>query len=122
MLNDQLLFDTLLLLGGIREPDTLYPPRDAESLQLLLDAIINSQYDQLKRDCLVYFLLKWYGDRREVKFQTVQSIPPQFCALSDAYWYLDAGIEVSVRFNVLSLILVLTGLYRKLYRYSQTTV
>ncbi|KAF9023681.1 hypothetical protein BDZ89DRAFT_1069706 [Hymenopellis radicata] len=91
LLTDMLLFDVLLSLGGIREPDALYPPRDVEQLEHLLDAISNSKYDQLKRDCLVYFLLKWYQDGREAKFQLSRCLPPQFCALSDAYWYLDSG-------------------------------
>ncbi|KAK0454059.1 nuclear pore complex assembly-domain-containing protein [Desarmillaria tabescens] len=101
-LNDMLLFDILLSLGGIREPDTLYPPRDVQSLERLLDAISASQYDVLKKDCLVYFLLKWHEDGRETKFEQTRSIPPQFCALSDAYWHLDAGLNVQRAVGLLS--------------------
>ncbi|KAK0203824.1 nuclear pore complex assembly-domain-containing protein [Desarmillaria ectypa] len=101
-LNDMLLFDILLSLGGIREPDTLYPPRDVRSLERLLDAISASQYDVLKKDCLVYFLLKWHEDGREGKFEQARSIPPQFCALSDAYWHLDAGLNVQRAVALLS--------------------
>ncbi|KAG7448654.1 uncharacterized protein BT62DRAFT_992665 [Guyanagaster necrorhizus] len=101
-LNDMLLFDILLSLGGIREPDTLYPPRDVQSLERLLNAISASQYDVLKKDCLVYFLLKWYEDGREGKFEQARSIPPQFCALSDAYWHLDAGLNVQRAVALLS--------------------
>ncbi|KAK0192519.1 nuclear pore complex assembly-domain-containing protein [Armillaria mellea] len=101
-LNDMLLFDILLSLGGIRQPDTIYPPRDVRSLERLLDAISASQYDVLKKDCLVYFLLKWHEDGRETKFEQARSIPPQFCALSDAYWHLDAGLNVQRAVALLS--------------------
>lgn len=103
ILNDVLLFDILLTLGGIREPDTLYPPSDVEALKRLLDAIETSQYDVLKKNCLVYFLLKWHEDGREVAFQQERSILPQFSALADAYWHLDAGVNIAVRrlFSVL---------------------
>ncbi|KAF8911273.1 ELYS-like domain-containing protein, partial [Mucidula mucida] len=102
LLTDMLLFDVLLSLGGIREPDALYPPQDVEQLEQLLDAISNSKYDQLKRDCLVYFLLKWYQDAREAKFQLSRCLPPQFCALSDAYWYLDSGITIEKAVTILA--------------------
>ena len=96
LLSDLLFFDTLLLSGGIREPATLYPPTDVASLSDLLHAIGNSNYDQLKKDCLVYFLLKWHQDGRETRFADERCIPPQFCALCDAYWHLDTGWNVEV--------------------------
>ena len=90
------IFDILLTSGGIREPYLLFPPEDVESLQKLLDAIQSSTYDTLKKDCLVYFLLKWHQDGREKIFQGQRCIPPQFAALADAYWHLDTGINVPV--------------------------
>src|ERR1700733_14670064 len=48
-MNDQLIFDVLLLTGGIQRPDTLYPPTDVPSLKRLLDAIRDSTYDTLKK-------------------------------------------------------------------------
>ncbi|KAK0439448.1 nuclear pore complex assembly-domain-containing protein, partial [Armillaria borealis] len=93
-LNDMLLFDILLSLGGIRQPDTFYPPRDVRSLERLLDAISASQYDILKKT--------WHEDGRETKFEQARSIPPQFCALSDAYWHLDAGLNVQRAVALLS--------------------
>lgn len=92
-----LIFDILLTSGGIREPYLLFPPEDVESLRTLLDAIQSSTYDTLKKDCLVYFLLKWHQDGREKDFQQQRCIPPQFAALADAYWHLDTGINVPVR-------------------------
>lgn len=85
--------------GGIEEPYLVYPPEDPQSLQALLDAIESSSYDTLKKDCLVYFLLKWHQDGRERTFQQQRCIPPQFAALSDAYWHLDTGINVPVRLH-----------------------
>ncbi|KAJ7485279.1 nuclear pore complex assembly-domain-containing protein [Mycena latifolia] len=101
-LGDLLLFDILLTSGGIRQPDTLYPPVDVESFHRLLDAIETSQYDALKRDCLVYFLLKWYQDGREDKYKLDKCIPPQFASLADAYWHLDAGINIPRAVSLLS--------------------
>ncbi len=97
MLDDLLLFDILLRSGGVRSPDILYPPRDEHTLIRLLEALEDSNYDALKKDCLVYFLLKWHQDGREDKFAAQRCIPPQFCSLADAYWHLDSGINLSVR-------------------------
>ena len=96
-----LIFDILLTSGGIRDPYLLFPPEDVESLQRLLDAIQGSTYDTLKKDCLVYFLLKWHQDGREKSFQQQRCIPPQFASLADAYWHLDAGEDVLVRYTPL---------------------
>ena len=95
-LDDKLIFDVLLISGGIRDPDFLYPPQDAAGLERLLDAIDTTTYDTLKKHTLVYFLLKWHQDGRENIFKKTYCIPPQFAALADAYWYLDAGITIPV--------------------------
>ncbi|KAF8802250.1 hypothetical protein BYT27DRAFT_7226558 [Phlegmacium glaucopus] len=102
LMYNTLIFDILLTSGGIREPYLLFPPEDVESLQKLLDAIQNSTYDTLKKDCLVYFLLKWHQDGREKGFQQQRCIPPQFAALADAYWHLDTGINVPRAVAILS--------------------
>lgn len=96
-LSDLLIFDILLSSGGVRQPDSLWPPTDPASLHRLLEAIEDSTYDALKKDCLIYFLLKWHQDGREERFREDRCIPPQFAMLSDAYWHLDSGINVEVR-------------------------
>jgi Nuclear pore complex assembly len=96
-LSDLLIFDILLSSGGVRQPDTLWPPTDPASLRRLLDAIEGSTYDALKKDCLIYFLLKWHQDGKEERFREERCIPPQFAMLSDAYWHLDSGIQLEVR-------------------------
>lgn len=95
-MSDVLIFDILLVSGGIRNPDSLYPPTDVPSLRFLLKTIIECTYDNLKKDCLIYFLLKWHQDGRDKVFRVQKSIPAQFVALADAYWYIDTGIDVSV--------------------------
>ncbi|KAJ4473085.1 nuclear pore complex assembly-domain-containing protein [Lentinula aciculospora] len=102
ILDDTLLFDIMLTLGGIRDPDTLYPPTDVLGLQRLLNAIVNSTYDALKKDCLVYFLLKWHRDGRERRFQRDRLIPPQLAQLAEAYWCLDAAVNVPIAVSLLS--------------------
>ncbi|GJE94852.1 ELYS domain-containing protein [Phanerochaete sordida] len=101
-MSDVLIFDILLSAGGVKHPHTLYPPRDLDSLRRLLDAIEDTTYDALKKDCLIYFLLKWHQDGREDKFQEDRCIPPQFVALADAYWHLDSGIDVPRAVSLLS--------------------
>lgn len=95
-MSDLLIFDILLSSGAIRDADLIYPPTDPPGLQRLLDAIGSSHYDALKKNCLVYFLLKWHQDGREKKFGKASGIPPQFTMLADAYWHLDSGIDVPV--------------------------
>ena len=65
-MNDtKLIFDVLMSSGGIRDPDFLYPPHDVQGLERLLNAIEMSTYDSLKKNTLVYYLLKFHGDGRE---------------------------------------------------------
>ncbi|OJT08120.1 hypothetical protein TRAPUB_975 [Trametes pubescens] len=101
-MSDMLVFDILLSSGGIRHPDTLFPPTDPDSLERLLEAITHSTYDVLKQDCLVYFLLKWHQDGREEEFKEKRGIPPQFASLADAYWHLDSGVNVGRAVSLLS--------------------
>ncbi|RDX45813.1 hypothetical protein OH76DRAFT_1407591 [Lentinus brumalis] len=101
-MSDLLIYDILLSSGGIRQPHTLYPPTDRHALERLLDAIAHSTYDALKKDCLVYFLLKWHQDGREDDFKLKRCIPPQFAMLADAYWHLDSGINIARAVSLLS--------------------
>jgi len=117
-MDDVLIFDVLLIRGGIRRPDMLYPPADLHSLRKLLEVINDSSYDGLKKDCLVYILLKWFQDGREAEFAEERCIPPQFVSLADAYWHLDTGIHVEVR-PTLSVIASLTLCSRKQSQYYQ---
>ncbi|EDR03720.1 uncharacterized protein LACBIDRAFT_295169 [Laccaria bicolor S238N-H82] len=95
-MSDRLIFDILLTSGGaIRDADLIYPPTDPQGLRRLLDAIGSSHYDALKKNCLVYFLLKWHQDGREEKLA-------KFTMLADAYWYLDSGINVPRAVTLLS--------------------
>ncbi len=109
-MTDKLIFDILLISGGIRDPDTLYPPKDVEELERLLEAIDASHYDALKKECLVSFLLKWHEDERAERFQVDRCIPPQFTALASAYWHLDSGINIPVSFE--SLFVLYTSITR----------
>lgn len=95
-MSNELFFDILLELGGIEEPHSLYPPVDVDSLQRLLDAIDGASYDSMKRDCLVYYLLKWHGDKRELNFADRKCISPHYVAIADAYWHLDTGVNLGV--------------------------
>lgn len=108
-MSDLLIFDVLLIRGGIRGPDIFFPPTDWASLRKLLDVIDQSTYDILKKDCLVYILLKWAWDLDaketnpgwEVRYLQDRCIAPQFATLADAYWLLDTGTHLSVRLSLL---------------------
>lgn len=94
--DDRLLFDSILSSGGLPHPSLHFPPSTPQKLEDLLGKIEGLRFDLLKRDCLVYSLLKWYGDGREEGFREMRCIPVQFAMLSDAYWGLDAGVDVEV--------------------------
>jgi hypothetical protein len=66
------------------------------SLERLLDAITNSEYDELKKNSLIYWLLKWHHDGRDTTFQLEKCIPPHFVTLADAYWSVDTGRDLAV--------------------------
>ncbi|KAJ8516277.1 hypothetical protein ONZ45_g6399 [Pleurotus djamor] len=101
-LNDVFIFDLILAGGGVRNSDTLFPPHDVTGLEDLLAGIESSNYDTLKKEGLIYWLLKWHMDGRELKFSEDRCIPPQLVALSDAYWCLDAGVDIPRAVSILS--------------------
>jgi hypothetical protein len=96
-MSNQLIFDLLLSSAGIQQPETLFPPVDEAELDRLLVAISESEFDDLKKNSLLYWLLKWHNDGREDIFQAEKSIPPQFVILADVYWLLDTGHDLNVR-------------------------
>ncbi|KAG6845092.1 hypothetical protein H0H87_000791 [Tephrocybe sp. NHM501043] len=101
-MGDRFIFDILLEGGGVERPQMLFPPPLREDLEILLHAIELSDYDHLKKECLIYYLLKWHQDGREVRFQAERSIPSQFAHLADAYWHLDAGHDIARAVSLLS--------------------
>ena len=92
-----LFFDILLQPGGILDPPSVYPPEDAHALKNLLDAIENASYDDMKRNCLIYYLLKQGQDGRETGYVSEKMISPHYVAIADAYWFLDMGLKLDVR-------------------------
>ncbi|OCB86310.1 hypothetical protein A7U60_g6622 [Sanghuangporus baumii] len=101
-MSGQLFFDMLLRLGGIDNPASIYPPCDLLSLKVLIDAILDLSYDSMKRDCLVYYLLKQLQKGKEVSFAYERSISSHYVALTDAYWELDSGINLEGAISRLS--------------------
>ncbi|KAI9567500.1 nuclear pore complex assembly-domain-containing protein [Boletus coccyginus] len=109
-MSDLLILDVLLIRGGIHSPDMLFPPADRTALRKLLDAIDQSVYDILKKDCLVYILLKWAWDTDpkatnpgwDARYLQDRCIAPQFAALADAYWLLDTGTHLPKAVSILS--------------------
>lgn len=95
-MSGELFFDILLKLGGIEQPASLYPPVDVSSLQRLLDAIESVTYDTMKRDCLIYYLLRWQMDGRESTFAEEKVISPHYVSLADSYWFLDLNTNLGV--------------------------
>jgi hypothetical protein len=97
LLSNHLIFDLLLSSAGVQQPETLFPPVDEAALDRLLVAISESEFDDLKKNSLIYWLLKWHNDGRQDIFQAEKCIPPHFVILSDVYWLLDTGHDLPVR-------------------------
>ncbi|THH11437.1 hypothetical protein EW145_g675 [Phellinidium pouzarii] len=93
-MSGSLFFDMLLQLGGIEDAQNIYPPPDLRSLYRLLEAVKCVSFDSMKRHCLVYYLLKWHMDGREVGFVSEKVISPHYAALADVYWLLDTGLNL----------------------------
>ncbi|CAL1699428.1 unnamed protein product [Somion occarium] len=101
-MSDSLMFDVILSQSGVQYPQRLYPPADKESLRELLNAIEDTDFDALKKDCLIYYLLKCHEDGREETFKEQRCMPPQFSGLTDAYWYLDFSHDIPRAVSILS--------------------
>ncbi|KZT23726.1 hypothetical protein NEOLEDRAFT_1179939 [Neolentinus lepideus HHB14362 ss-1] len=101
-LSDCLLFDLLLRMGNIADPASLYPPADLDALQNLLQALDNTRYDSLKRDCLYYYLLRFYADDRAGDYVEHKTVPPQFVGVAAAYWCLDNATDIPRAISYLS--------------------
>lgn len=96
-LDGTLFFDELLVLAGLGEAaDAFFPPATPADLANLLGEIDRcEEWEQLRRDCLCYYLLKfWYeedGENRAARYKSSRLIPQGFAILADAYFHLDEG-------------------------------
>lgn len=83
---------TSLAVIVLRVDGSLYPPKDVLALRKLLAAIRASSFDRLKKDCLVYYLIRdTKHDDRAASFAQARLIPAQFVSLADGYWNMDNG-------------------------------
>lgn len=95
-LNGALFIDELLTIAGI-DSNAMYPPHSPDAFVALQDAINNSEFDDVKRNCLLYYLLKAWNDNRSALFAQAKAIPRQYVILSNGYYYLDTGrLEAAV--------------------------
>ena len=92
----------------------LFPPKSPMDLASLLREIDSCDWEQLRRDCLFYYLLRFWDNRhrrsvgyasaegdgvqlegesedRAGRFAANRMIPEGFAILADAYFYLDNG-------------------------------
>ncbi|KAA1138686.1 hypothetical protein PGTUg99_034576 [Puccinia graminis f. sp. tritici] len=88
-IDGMLFFDRLMKLGSIPNFKDLFPPPHPSRLRQLLDSIDACSFDLLKKNCLVYYLLKEYGDGRENRFAIDRLIPSHFSRGLDGLWALD---------------------------------
>ena len=79
-------------MGGVENTADLYPPTDVLSLHELLLAVHRATYDSMKKDCLIYYLLKWHGDGRELTYAEKHCISPHYAAIANAYCALVLGM------------------------------
>ncbi|PLW46680.1 hypothetical protein PCASD_03641 [Puccinia coronata f. sp. avenae] len=88
-IDGMLFFDRLMKLGSIPNSTDLFPPPHPSRLRQLLDSIEACSFDILKKNCLVYYLLKEYCDGRETRFAIDRLIPSHFSRGLDGLWALD---------------------------------
>ncbi|KNZ62202.1 hypothetical protein VP01_12g3 [Puccinia sorghi] len=84
-----LFFDRLMKIANIPNFNLLFPPTHPSRLRHLLDSIEACHFDLLKKNCLVYYLLKEYRDSRETRFAIDRLIPSHFSRGLDGLWALD---------------------------------
>ena len=86
---------------------SLYPPKDTLTLRHLLNSIQTCDFDRLKKDCLVFYLLLDYaGQEQAATFKDERALPARFARLTEGYWLLD-GRRYEVRSGDVSLDLTL---------------
>lgn len=88
-IDGMLFFDRLMKLGSIPNFEEIFPPSHPSRLRQLLDSIDACSFDLLKKNCLVYYLLKEYADGREARFAIDRLIPSHFTRGLDGLWALD---------------------------------
>lgn len=121
-MDGELFFDALLRLAGI-DAHAVYPPRDVPSFHHLVNAILDTAWDDFQQSCLIYYLLRHWEDGREKPFAQSKMLPPQFMFVSDAYYLLDADrSEVRGPFNLGVANIIANRQCRKLSRSYVTTV
>lgn len=95
-LDGTLFFDELLILAGLGDAADNFPPSTPADLASLLAEIDRCDgWEQLRRDCLCYYLLKFWreedGENRAARYRSSKLIPQGFAILADAYFHLDEG-------------------------------
>ncbi|KAF8315008.1 hypothetical protein DL93DRAFT_2227714 [Clavulina sp. PMI_390] len=97
-LDGTLFFDELLILAGLGEAADNFPPSSPADLATLVSEIDKcDEWEQLRRDCLCYYLLKFWpvpvedGQGRAAHYRSARLIPLGFAILADAYFHLDEG-------------------------------
>ncbi len=93
-LQSPLFIDDLLSLASV---PISYPPTSPDEFHALYDAIQDSPtFETVKRDSLVYYLLKAWGDEREKDFARMRTLPEAYRIVTDGYWAMDSGdVDVS---------------------------
>ena len=100
-LNGQLFFDIILESTNLNNFKELYPPNDTSAFQRLFEAY-SATMDSLRKNCITYYLLKWWNEPKANKFRYKKPIPPHFVASTDAYFNFDKGdaqVRQLVAFN-----------------------
>ncbi|QRV90884.1 transporter protein Sec24 [Ceratobasidium sp. AG-Ba] len=77
-MDGELFFDALLKLAGI-DAYSVYPPRDVPTFHHLVNAILNTSWDDFQQSCLVYYLLRHWEDGREKPFAQSKLLPLSSC-------------------------------------------
>ncbi|KAG8807143.1 hypothetical protein FRC17_004629, partial [Serendipita sp. 399] len=121
-LEGQLFFDYMLDQAGIAQPAKVFPPKSVKVFKYLVEEILNSEWPSLddysqetvkshvrvKRTCLIYYLLAWWGTERSGSYADDQRLSNQFAELTYAYFNLDNGNAVSVTHKIFQALSIAT--------------
>lgn len=86
-----LFFDRLLTVMGLKESISSYPPASFNDLSALVKQIMAVDSDDLKKNCLIYYLIRdrSHSSNQHEMFAQRTAIPSNYKHLIDAYWSLD---------------------------------
>ncbi|TPX67549.1 hypothetical protein SpCBS45565_g03770 [Spizellomyces sp. 'palustris'] len=90
-LDNELFFDGLLATIGINGKD-LYPPKDAQQLRDLYDAITTADTTSTQKNCLIMYLIKDWKNGNDLEFSNSRFVSQSPYKRICGFWDMDHGL------------------------------